>query len=1229
MLSSRIIATGRAKFMQDIQTGNSPFEKKPRQQLLEAPLEFLPISAAGRKKLSTMGFLSVGESFRAALIGRLSARKNGTVAFENSVLKAGCKLLGHPEINRSDLKNCRPRYPGETIRDALNRLNGQPFKLTDSALSKSIRDILFPTARYEALNKLGVETVGELLDSSMKDLLEISGVGPKNLGNFLAHTFDYIFIINEPEFGLPSVIQDMPTHSADSALDIHTKLLLSSWFSDKTLKAGFKLLQGDRLRNVFFYRNCAGGQFYLKKFHYSVLTFDDAPQISQGFRISHAECELCDRNQGIREYCRHSAAVAIRFLDHLIHEEWKKRPLPMLYPDTIWYLIGRFLFDLHGNGRPAGIKVRRHKGMWHLTVENENKKPSVSWTFTPWLMRQAVALFGNKFEYHEGLEVDEAERENLVDLFVRITSLARTPTEIELNELCEHSIAQDRDESIWSWLAGKFCMTIPDKNIHVERSMEDGLFSLTATDPVTGSEMLNLTLPRDKTPDFLASLAVRGIGEKPLPPARAFCKIYFDEDESSLIVSPRLRLNDGTVFIREEMEAERYNRCYYLEGEGFLPVEEQKQDVVVFDNPYSTTRVESNDVPAFLEQYRRALHAEGNEIAPELFKFAIQDAPDRIELNSFQVDENWCYLSGRYGVGNRTIFLEQLMEARNDGLEYLPGKKKWLKLTDSPLEWFHNLGAERVWYDSDGRCHGIRLSRRELLTLSALIPDLHVKTRSKSERTALQKLLEVEEWQDHNDLPSVPEHLREYQRNGLAWLFNLYRNQLGGILADDMGLGKTHQALGLLWTILNNYKGNNPFLIVCPATVVSHWVEKIRQFFPVFDYYVYHGSNREIGITTDSRILFITTYGIVRRDVESLSAIEFEVIIFDEVQHVKNKKTGVHDAASRLNGRFVLGLTGTPLENSVYDLKAIFDVCLPGFLGKDASFKKYYAVPIEEDEDNRKRDTLARLIKPFLLRRTRIQVLTELPDIIEDVRTCELSEDQVRLYRQMIANMGRPIVERLVDKEEQQRLPYMEILAVINYLKQICDHPALLDDSYYKKYSSGKWDLFVDLLDECLASSIKVVVFSHYTRMLDIIETYLGEAGIPFCGLRGNMSLKQREKMIRRFNTDDSCKVFSASLLAGGIGVDLTAAQAVIHYDRWWNAAREDQATARVHRMGQKNVVQVFKLVTVGTLEEKIHRMIEKKRDLAEHLVRADDASITKRLSREELMELLYWENME
>ncbi|MDH5298253.1 MAG: DEAD/DEAH box helicase, partial [Desulfobulbaceae bacterium] len=363
------------------------------------------------------------------------------------------------------------------------------------------------------------------------------------------------------------------------------------------------------------------------------------------------------------------------------------------------------------------------------------------------------------------------------------------------------------------------------------------------------------------------------------------------------------------------------------------------------------------------------------------------------------------------------------------------------------------------------------------------------------------------------------------------------------------------------------------------------------------------------------------------RDAHLLAALNFEVIILDEVQHLKNKKTALYRSARLLHGRVVIGLTGTPLENSVADIKAIFDLCLPGLLGSDTFFRKQYVIPIEEHEDNRRRDALARLISPFLLRRGKPQVLTELPDVIEDIRTCQLSDDQVTLYREMVEQRGRALIDSLSDTNTKA-LPYMKVLAVINYLKQICDHPALVaGPDTTRRYRSGKWDLFVELLDECLASSLKVVIFSHYTRMLDIIERHLDRVGIDYCGLRGNMSLGKRQQMIQRFNSEPECKVFCASLLAGGVGVDLTAAQAVIHYDRWWNAAREDQATARVHRMGQRHVVQTFKLITVGTLEEKIHALIERKRDLAQRLVLEDDAAIIKRLSRDELIELLQWED--
>ncbi len=282
--------------------------------------------------------------------------------------------------------------------------------------------------------------------------------------------------------------------------------------------------------------------------------------------------------------------------------------------------------------------------------------------------------------------------------------------------------------------------------------------------------------------------------------------------------------------------------------------------------------------------------------------------------------------------------------------------------------------------------------------------------------------------------------------------------------------------------------------------------------------------------------------------------------------------------------------------------------------GRDGSFRLTAA-----------RQTLKNLIKPFILRRTRSQVLTELPEVIEDIRGCRLSDDQVGLYRQVV-DSATPLVDDLLDGLNGGQ-HYIGILAVITRLKQICDHPCLLEGSRdWGMYESGKWDLLLELLEECLAGDKKVVVFSQFTRMLDILESYLDAQGVEYAALRGHLSPGARQQAIKRFNTEKSCMVCCASLLAGGVGIDLTAAQVVVHYDRWWNPAREEQATARVHRMGQKHVVQVIKLVTLGTLEEKIHALIEKKRTLARDILSQDDASALKRLSREDLAGLLRWQ---
>jgi len=275
------------------------------------------------------------------------------------------------------------------------------------------------------------------------------------------------------------------------------------------------------------------------------------------------------------------------------------------------------------------------------------------------------------------------------------------------------------------------------------------------------------------------------------------------------------------------------------------------------------------------------------------------------------------------------------------------------------------------------------------MALTSLVPDLQLPDQQ-DKRQLIKSLLDNLKSKDLSDA-DIPAHLRPYQRTGLAWLNHLYENGIGGILADDMGLGKTHQALALLELSLRG--GGGPALVVCPASVLPHWQDKIDTFYPSLDYTVYYGPQRTLSSLAASNIL-LTTYGIMRQDVELLVKYYFGLIIFDEVQHLKNRQNATSKAADRLKCRVCFGMSGTPIENSLTDLKSIYDLCLPGLLGGSSSFQRTYVSPIEERQDSRRLEALQRLIEPFMLRRHKRSVLTELPDVIEDIRHCYLSPDQ-------------------------------------------------------------------------------------------------------------------------------------------------------------------------------------------------------------------------------------------
>ncbi len=330
---------------------------------------------------------------------------------------------------------------------------------------------------------------------------------------------------------------------------------------------------------------------------------------------------------------------------------------------------------------------------------------------------------------------------------------------------------------------------------------------------------------------------------------------------------------------------------------------------------------------------------------------------------------------------------------------------------------------------------------------------------------------------------------------------------------------------------------------------------------------------------------------------------------------LKNSNTAAFTAASQLQGDSVIGLTGTPVENNIRELETLLSLCLPE-LFSISRFRQQF----KQVETGEQRKLLQRIVAPFILRRTRKQVLKELPECSEDIRLCELSPDQVAAYRQAV-DQAKGVIDVLSGEEVLS--DFSNILTTIIRLKQICNHLCQLEKcTDWQRYASGKWDEFTRLIHQCLNAGLKVVVFSQFTSMLDIMEAWLADEQIDYVGLRGSVTAKERSKRINRFNTIKTCRVCCASLLAGGTGIDLTGAQVVIHYDRWWNPAKEEQATARVHRMGQHHPVQVYKLVTVGTLEEKIHRLIAEKQQLAADLIVEDDGSILKALSRRELAEL-------
>ncbi|UYP20314.1 SNF2-related protein [Rhodococcus sp. Z13] len=470
--------------------------------------------------------------------------------------------------------------------------------------------------------------------------------------------------------------------------------------------------------------------------------------------------------------------------------------------------------------------------------------------------------------------------------------------------------------------------------------------------------------------------------------------------------------------------------------------------------------------------------------------------------------------------------------------------------------------------------------------------------------------------------------LRPYQQRGLDWLAFMSRLGLGAVLADDMGLGKTIQVLALLAHERESGIEGPPTLLVCPMSVVGNWQREAERFVPDLRVYVHHGAQRlrgpALAETAAGHDLVVTTYAIAARDVAQLAALSWRRVVLDEAQHVKNTATAQSRATRAIPAAHRVALTGTPVENRLEELRAVLDFVNPSLLGSAASFRARFAVPIERDHDAVAAARLRALSAPFVMRRVKTDpdVISDLPEKFEQTVRANLTAEQAALYRAVVDDM----MQRIRDEEGMARKG--AVLAALTRLKQVCNHPAqyLGDGSPVLRrgrHRSGKLALVEDIVESVLADGEKVLMFTQFREFGELVVPYLEErfaTTVPF--LHGGVSKTRRDAMVAEFQGEGGPPIMLLSLKAGGTGLNLTAANHVVHLDRWWNPAVENQATDRAFRIGQRRDVQVRKLVCVGTVEERIDEMLTGKQELADIVVGAGENWITE-LSTEQLQSLL------
>ena len=548
----------------------------------------------------------------------------------------------------------------------------------------------------------------------------------------------------------------------------------------------------------------------------------------------------------------------------------------------------------------------------------------------------------------------------------------------------------------------------------------------------------------------------------------------------------------------------------------------------------------------------------------------------------------------------------------------LANKQQFVQLNDGtlgilPEEWIKKYSL--LFRVGEGKTNSLKLSRYHLSVVDELYEnrdetELVVQLEEKYQR--LREFEKINNIQPPDHLQNI---LRPYQVAGYQWLNYLHEINWGGILADDMGLGKTVQALSFLERY-RSVHGNLKALVVCPTTLIYNWENEIKKFTPSLSYRIHHGGQRSR--TKDDFMnhdITITTYGTLRSDIKLFVSIEFDYVILDESQAIKNPSSKVTRAASLLNAKHRLCMSGTPLQNNTFDIFAQMNFLNPGMLGTMEFFRQEFSIPIDKFAEEDRKDHLRKILYPFILRRTKEQVAKDLPEKQEMVLFCEMEDEQRKIY-DAYRNDFRNQILGTIDMQGIQR-SQLTILQGLMKLRQICDSPAILNEVEKFENHSIKLDELTREITENIGNH-KALIFSQFLGMLALIKEKLTELDIKFEYFDGSTSAPDREKAIQSFQNDDSVRVFLISLKAGGVGLNLTAADYVYIVDPWWNPAVEQQAIDRTHRIGQTKNIFAYRMICKDTIEDKILQLQEKKRLLAKELI-SDDATFVKTLTREDV----------